>query len=969
MTLSDPRQWAELAALFDEISELEPAKRDERLQALRARDAELAKRLDALLAADAEASGPLERSLDEVAPRLHETLLDGAWETRAGLVLGRYRLIEPIGSGGMGEVWRAERADGEYRQDVAVKLLKRGMDTQAILYRFLQERSILARLQHPGIVRLLDGGMGEDGRPYYVMEHVRGDIVTAYAKQAQLDVRARVGLVAAIADAVGYAHAQLVVHRDIKPSNVIVDADGAPHLLDFGIAKLLEASGEQTMTGAGMRALSPAYAAPEQILGEAVGTAVDVYALGVLLHELLTGRLPHRRASRDPDRLAAELARETSETPSHALARREDLAADYGHTDRKRLAREVSGDLDLIVTTATRREPERRYATVAAFADDLRRWLARRPITARADNTGYRVGRFIRRHRIGVGAAALVVVALLSGLGAALWQADLARKAATRADSERDLAHQQARRAERVKDFVLALFREQDPASRARAAARTPPELIRDGILQVDASLAGDPALQGELLRDLGEIQASLGEAAAGSATLKRAWQQLSSVAGADSVAAIEAEVAYAGSLVHTATNGDGEKLLREATRKLAAALGPDHVQVAKAEGTLARIAMVAGRNDEALELARHAGSVAEATYGKGHLETVPAIYMVGVVEGVLSRYDDALKTLGEGLAIIERDLGADHVRTITFHSQIGDLLRYQRRFDESIVHVAKALAIARAQLPSRHPMIGGMLFRLADTHRRMGKFDEAEAAFAEGATILAESPGPHHAQLMQAYSVLASAKGQHRLAIDRLRIAVEGFRNTTGDSAHTLLTELALVDALATAGQLVDADRLGASVVRKIAETMAADSYEVGYSNAVTGRLRFLQGRHAEAIPIQRQTLAFLLGLYDERHLDVAEARLLLARTLLARGDKADLAEIGELVDRAQPVVVAAATKPVLVAEAHLLRAELALRAGDRAGARSAIDEAGLAASRDRTDAVALQRRVDALRRRIGGS
>ncbi len=966
MTLSDPRLWAELATLFDEISELEPGERDARLASLRLRDDELAARLEALLVADAAPSGPLERSLDQVAPRLHESLLDETWETRAGHVLGRYRLIERIGSGGMGEVWLAERADGEFAQRVAVKLLKRGMDTQAILYRFLQERSILARLQHPGIVRLIDGGMDADGRPYFVMEHVRGSKVTDYAASARLDVRARVGLIAAIADAVVHAHAQLVVHRDIKPSNVIVDGEGVPHLLDFGIAKLLEPSGEQTMTGTGMRVLSPAYAAPEQIRGEAVGTTADVYALGVLLHELLTGQLPHRRTSRDPDRLAAGLDHETGEKASHALARLEDCAASYGHTDRKRLSREVSGDLDLIVATAMHRDPQRRYATVAAFADDLRRWLGRRPIMARGDRAGYRFGRFVRRHRVAVGAALLVFVALLGGLGAAVWQADRARDAALRADAERDLARQQALRAERVKEFVLALFREQDPASRAKAAARTPRELIRDGIAQVDAMLAGDPALQGELLRDLGEIEVSLGETTTGSATLKRAWEQLSTIAGADSVAAAGAQAAYADSLMFSSVH-ESERLLREAIVKLAAVLGRDHVQVAKAETVLARLVVVTGRHDEALELARHALAVTEAAHGKGHLETAPAHFQIGLAEGNMARYDDARATLGKGLAIVERHLGADHVRTIAFHSQLGDLLRYQRRFDEGLVHVESALRIARAQLPANHPMIGSLLHRLADTQRRMGRLDDAALSFAESAGLLAPAGGPQYAQLMQTYATLAAATGERQLAIDRLRISVDAFRKATGDSPHTLLTELALVEALAVAGELAEAERLGAKAAAAVAETMPADSYEAGYSGSVIGRLRFLQGRFDEAIVLQRRTLAFLVSLYGEGHLDVAEARLRLAGTLLARAQPVDEPELADLAERALPIVVEAATKPALIAEAHLLRAALALRGGERARARNELDAAAGAARRDRSDRIALDRRIAGLRRRAG--
>src|SRR5690606_36456339 len=273
-----------------------------------------------------------------------ETGDDGA---PADGMAGPYRLLRPLGEGGMGVVWLAERTDGAYEQQVAVKLLKRGMDTHAILRRFLQERRILARLRHPHIVRLLDGGMSADGRPFYVMDHVDGQPITAFAMQHALVVRARVGLLATVAEAVAYAHSQLVVHRDLKPSNVLVDQAGTPRVLDFGIAKLIEESGEATMTGTGMRVLSPAYAAPEQILGEPVGTATDVYALGLMLCELLLGELPPRRRAGRPEQPTLDAALEPLDRASSLAGRMrpERIAALYGQPlDGRSLGREIAGD-------------------------------------------------------------------------------------------------------------------------------------------------------------------------------------------------------------------------------------------------------------------------------------------------------------------------------------------------------------------------------------------------------------------------------------------------------------------------------------------------------------------------------------------------------------------------------------------------------------------------------------------------
>jgi len=317
MTMPTDR-WQRIATWFDELVELAPAERTARLAAIAAEDPAAAAEVAALIDADAREEGLLEGDAASAIPTL---ILDPAAAPADGSV-GPYRLLKTIGEGGMGTVFLAERSDGAYDAKVAVKLIKRGMDSVAIVRRFLRERRILARLAHPNIVRLLDGGLSADARPYYVMEYVDGQAITEHAAACKPGVRERVALVAKVADAVAYAHTQLVVHRDLKPSNVLVDAAQQPHVLDFGIAKLLEESGDAALTSTGMRVLSPAYAAPEQVLGEPIGTATDVYALGLMLCELLVGQLPRRRRGTNPQQLAQEVVYETAERASTLAAQR-----------------------------------------------------------------------------------------------------------------------------------------------------------------------------------------------------------------------------------------------------------------------------------------------------------------------------------------------------------------------------------------------------------------------------------------------------------------------------------------------------------------------------------------------------------------------------------------------------------------------------------------------------------------------
>jgi serine/threonine protein kinase len=940
MTMSDPSErWGKIAALFDELAELPADECERRLQALAQEDPGLAANVRALLAADEDGNPLLDASAASALP----DLLDDA--APADRRAGPYRLLRKVGEGGMGVVWLAERTDGAYEQQVAVKLLKRGMDTQAILRRFLQERRILARLHHAHIVRLVDGGMSADGRPFYVMDYVDGETITQYATRHRLDVAARVALLAQVAEAVAYAHTQLVVHRDLKPSNVLVDANGEPRVLDFGIAKLIEESGEQTRTGTGLRVLSPAYAAPEQVLGEAISTATDAYALGLMLCELLVGQLPQRRRATTPAQLAQDVTQETIERAStlalHSTPTRID--AMYGSLQSPAsLARKLTGDIDVIITTALLREPARRYATAAAFADDLQRWLDGRPISARAESGAYRLARFVRRHRVGVAATALIALSLVGGLGAALWQARVARAEAQRADTERAHAEQQLARTERVKDFMLTLFREQDPISRAKAQARSAPELIRDGVAQIDASFSTQPDMQAELLRDLGEIQVSLDDRKGGQATLQRAWELQVKLSGAASAASAQALAAYGDALYSVDADKAG-KMLHEAVANLRGTRGADDAATARAESTLAVIQMIQGHYEEAEPLARHALAVYRATYGADASEVAPLLASFGKLQQERADHAGSLASYAEALQITSARHGADHVRTATLRTSMGDVLRIQRKYPEALVQYGTALRIERAQLPAGHMVIGGTLLRLGDLHRRMGNMDDADAAFVEAIAVLGKVPSGQYAQALQYHGDLATAQGRFDLAVQRYRASMQAFRTATGDSIYTWLTALKLAEGLTEAGLLAEADKVGGEAAAAIARTSGDDSYDSAYSASVIGTLRQAQGRHREAIPLLRHTLAVLARLYGEAHAEVAQTRVALAGSLVEVRDAAARAEAASLIETAKVALEQGGdegSEPMLGA-LYFERSRLRLDSGDASGARSDIAEA----------------------------
>jgi serine/threonine protein kinase len=393
--------------------------------------------------------------------------------------VGPYRVLRQLGRGGMGAVYLADRADDEFRKKVALKVVQVGADRDRVVRRFRRERQILAALEHPNVSRLLDGGTTEAGLPYFVMEYIDGHPITRYCDSARLSVAERVRLFLGVCSAVQYLHRNLVVHQDIKPGNILVGADGVPRLLDFGIAKLVgpESSGEEaTQTSVG---LTPAYASPEQVRGETVTTASDVYSLGVLLYELLTGLYPYRVKSRQPFEFLKAVVEQEPERPSTAIDRTLDLEAAEGGAGgtaaRVSLTREGSperlrlrlrGDLDDIVLLTLRKEPAQRYPSVEAFAADLQRYLDGRPVEARKGSFAYRAGKFVRRNVWGVGAVA-ALVALLAGWGTTV------SVQSRRIGRERD-------KAERIASFLTSLFEVSNPGE-ARGNSVTAREVLDKG--------------------------------------------------------------------------------------------------------------------------------------------------------------------------------------------------------------------------------------------------------------------------------------------------------------------------------------------------------------------------------------------------------------------------------------------------------------------------------------------------------
>ena len=498
----DNTRWAVLGPWLDELLDTDVGQRAARLEEIRRADGLLAGELESLLAHETAANREafLEGSVFAAAPTL------------AGQAIGSYVLDRPIGQGGMGSVWLAHRSDGRFEGMVAFKFLNLALVGERGGVRFQREGEILARLAHPHIARLLDAGVAGAGQPYLVLEYVDGEPIDRWCDAQGLGVEARVRLFLDVLGAVAHAHSRLILHRDLKPSNILVTADGQAKLLDFGISRLLQDSSVEARdesSEATARAFTPDYAAPEQVQGLELSTATDVYALGVLFHVLLSGRHPTSPRARTPVERLQDVVSAAPTRLSAAVLGDDGERAGPAALQRARILR---GDLDTIAAKALKKAPEERYASAAAMADDLRRWLEHLPIAARADTIGYRTKKFVRRHRAGVAAATAVVLALLAGLGGTAWQA-------IEAERQRDRALVQLQRAETASEFVdTMLYSTWGPDERL-----TLEEFLGRSEQLALRQLDRQPEQQSVVLHSLGSYYASLGNYAKAEPLLQRA--------------------------------------------------------------------------------------------------------------------------------------------------------------------------------------------------------------------------------------------------------------------------------------------------------------------------------------------------------------------------------------------------------------------------------------------------------------
>ena len=846
-----PERWAEVGRLFDAAQGVAPEGREAFLESQCDGDSELKAEVRSLLAS-LEAS---ESFLEQPAagdPRQSPAVPRSR--------VGSYELLEEIGRGGMGVVYKAVRRDQGFERFVAVKLVKRGMDTDFILRRFESERRILAGLDHPNIARVLDGGSTEDGLPYFVMELIEGVNILEYCEQRDLGVTERLSLFRQACSALQYAHQRLVIHRDVKPSNILVTAEGVAKLLDFGLAKVLAREGDGTVdrTLTALRLLTPEYASPEQFRGEELTTASDVYSFGVVLYELLTGERPYRLKTRSPEEVSGAVLNQEPDRPS----------------SRARLHR----DLDAIVMMALRKEPARRYASAEQLSEDIRRHLEGLPVKATPDSFGYRSGKFVRRHKGSVAAAVLIAASLVGGLGLALWQMRLAR-------SERDHARLEAARAQQVSAFLRSLFESSYPR-RSKGEKLTAQDLLDAGAARVDRELAQQPDLQASMLALLGSVYLELRLIDQAEPMLARSLALREKVLGKESADTAES-LYWLGRLKGARADYKTALTLTERAVRIREAMG-EHPALAEALNQLGLTLKSLGRPREGEPLLQRAIAIEEKTGGANLHKWLSNL---AAIEMDLGDFDAARRLLERALDIGVRAEGKVGIQVDVTMLNLAGVLRAQEDFARALPLFEQALAIDEKAYGKGSGAIGYNLSEMGDLFFAMGDFGRAREYLDRSLEVTEQAFGSDHPALASPLTYsgrLRLAEGRPReslLLFERaLALRRKALPEDHDDLAETLTDIAKAKSALEGPAAAEPVLRRALDIRRRV---LAPGHRSLVPTLTALGRALIEQGRGEEAVPFLAEAAEIARARLPERHsqrLEAEEALQAAQRTRPAR-------------------------------------------------------------------------------------
>jgi serine/threonine-protein kinase len=836
--------------------------------------------------------------------RITNSMSSAAAKLATERFIGHYKVIKEIGEGGMGKLFLAIRDDDVYKKKVAIKLVKRGMDSDYVLSRFRYERQILASLEHPNIARLLDGGTTEDGRPYFVMEYVEGMPIDVYCDAKKLNILERLKLFSKVCSAVHYAHQNLVVHRDIKPNNILVTEEGEPKLLDFGIAKLLapDLYGDTGMqTSAGMRMMTPYYASPEQVLGKMITTASDTYSLGVLLYELLTGHKPYRLKTIAPHELERIICQQEPERPSTAIEKTEEIEELDGTTSLLRpetisesrsgqpqkLRRRLSGDLDNIVLMALRKEPQRRYTTVEQFSEDIRRHMEGLPVIARPDTLSYRVSKFIWRHKFGV-AAAGVIVALLAGFVAmTLVQNARVNRALQKATRERD-------RAERVSGFLVDLFKVSDP-SEARGNEIKAREILDKGAAQIEQGLTDQPEIQATLMNTMGRVYQSLGLYDRATPLMENALKARRQLFGNDN-ADVATSLNGLGELMFAKNElDDAETMLRESLATRRRLEGEESAGVAECINNLASV-LFAKKDYEAAEpMMQKALEMRRKLFGTNNADVAEGLNNLGALTLFIKNDPAGAEPYyREALEIYRNLYGSDHPRIAQLLSNTGLAVAKKGDLQAAEPFFRDALAMRRKLYGAEHPEIAESLHNLGGFFRDKGDFAAAEPFFRDAVAMRRKLLGNNSPAVISSLNNLAFSlyqQGKLTEAEPLYRESLETTKNLQGaESPATATVLFNLASLLYDKGSYQEAATMFRQSLDIRMKKPGKEHQDTGLAMVGEGKSLVALGDAKNAEPLLRDGVDIVRQKLTENNWQTADARSALGGclTLLKKYDEA---------------------------------------------------------------------------------
>lgn len=887
--------WKKIKRIFSDALEIEPSERKKFVIEACGDDKQLLEEVQSLLTAH-ENPGPLDKSSKELKQSFFGRFQPQSYKNR---VIGNYKIIKELGHGGMGSVFLAKRSDGQYDQYVALKLLRTSFISDTQNHRFLAERQILASLTHKNIARLIDGGITQNGQPWFAMEYVEGLPIDEYCDKNHFTVKERLWLFKDVCNAVQFAHQKLIVHRDLKPSNIFVENDGTVKLLDFGIAKALKPDeilgGSIPVTKTGLLPLTPAYASPEQIRNEPISTASDIYQLGVLLYELLTGCTPYNVSGRSPSEIEQIICDRTPTRPSTAVTKIPDLDSTMTNqeistarnTEPEQLQRQLRGELDIIVLKAMHKEPERRYESAGHFLSDINNYLQGKPVSAHPDSYLYRGQKFIKRHKIGI-ASTVVIILLIIGYAVTITYHS------QRTQTALEQAEQETEKAEQVTEFMMDMFEASDP-SESLGEDITARQLLESGITRAE-QLQEQPEVQAQMFDLTGRVYMNLGEYEMAEDLLTKAFHLRENNFNPPHNDIAESLHNLGILYWNKAQYSEAENYLKDALQMERELFGESNESIANTMTSLAIVLKELREFEEAEPFYYQALEMDREIHGELHESIAYDLNNIGNFFESQGKYPDAQKYYLESLGLYRELLGTKHPSVAGSFTNLGRVSERMGEIDQAVEYHREALQIRRSIFDQRHPDIAESLYHLGSALLDIEEYEESEVKLKQALNIqetVLDSMHPDISQTLNSLGILMRRTENYEASEHYYRKSLELQQSRLGEThSESGLTMNNLGLALVRQKKYSEARKFLEQSLHVLLQNYDDDHPMITYPLLGLAHIYLDTAEPEEAEPLLRRSLDIQLSSSGENHWMVGLIKSRLGRCLteLEEFEKAEL-------------------------------------------------------------------------------